>query len=157
MRSGATTLGLLALSLVVVGLALGCQRQPPAPSEATRDRAAAGHRIVIEVNVEGPERWEGILNNVDNLQKAFGADKVQIEVVSHARGLGLLLATDVALKARMQAEHDRSVVFAACENTMRKQNIPREQLLPFVVTVDSGVAEVVRKQEAGWAYLKGGG
>jgi intracellular sulfur oxidation DsrE/DsrF family protein len=40
---------------------------------------------------------------------------------------------------------------------MRKQNLTKEQLLPFAVTVDSGVAEVVRKQEAGWAYLKGGG
>ena len=46
------------------------------------------------------------------------------------------------------------VVFAACENTMKKKNVAKEDLLPFATTVDSGVAEVVRKQEAGWAYLK---
>ena len=40
---------------------------------------------------------------------------------------------------------------------MKKQNVTKDQLLPFVTTVDSGVAEVVRKQEAGWAYIKGGG
>jgi intracellular sulfur oxidation DsrE/DsrF family protein len=57
----------------------------------------------------------------------------------------------------MQAEHEAGVVFAACENTMKKQNVTKEQLMPFVITVDSGVAEVVRKQEAGWAYIKGGG
>jgi intracellular sulfur oxidation DsrE/DsrF family protein len=28
--------------------------------------------------------------------------------------------------------------------------------LPFAITVDSGVAEVVRKQEAGWSYIKSG-
>jgi intracellular sulfur oxidation DsrE/DsrF family protein len=34
--------------------------------------------------------------------------------------------------------------------------VTQADLLPFVTTVDSGVAEVVRKQEAGWAYLKSG-
>ena len=47
-------------------------------------------------------------------------------------------------------------MFAACENTMRKKKVTKEPLLPFVTTVDSGVAEVVRKQEEGWAYIKGG-
>jgi intracellular sulfur oxidation DsrE/DsrF family protein len=49
------------------------------------------------------------------------------------------------------------VTFAACENTMRRMNVTREMLLPFAVTVDAGVAELVRKQEAGWAYIKAGG
>jgi intracellular sulfur oxidation DsrE/DsrF family protein len=125
-------------------------------SAAPAASTAAGHRIVIEVNVEGPDKWEGILNNVDNLQKAFGADATHIEVVAHGKGLGILLATDEALKSRMSDEAGKGVVFAACENTMRKQNVKKEDLLPFATTVDSGVAEVVRKQEAGWSYLKGG-
>ena len=144
------------LSALVVGLAVGCQRGADATSPASTP-AATGHRIVFEVNVDGAERWEGILNNVDNLQKAFGTDAPKIEVVAHAKGLGLLLATNEALKARMQAEHESGVVFAACENAMKKQNVTKDQLMPFVTTVDSGVAEVVRKQEAGWAYIKGGG
>ncbi len=40
---------------------------------------------------------------------------------------------------------------------MRHRNVQKSDLFDFVVTVDSGVAEVVRKQEAGWSYLKGGG
>ncbi len=144
------------LSALVVGLAVGCQRTASAPL-AVSTPAATGHRIVIEVNVDGAERWEGILNNVDNLRKAFSTEPPKIEVVAHAKGLGLLLASNEALKARMQAEHEAGVVFAACENTMKKQNVTKDQLLPFVTTVDSGVAEVVRKQEAGWAYIKGGG
>ena len=144
------------LSALVVGLAVGCQRAVSAPLAASTP-PATGHRIVIEVNVDGAERWEGILNNVDNLQKAFASDRPKIEVVAHAKGLGLLLATNEALKARMQAEHEAGVLFAACENTMKKQNVTKDQLMPFATTVDSGVAEVVRKQEAGWSYIKGGG
>ena len=146
----------LVLSALVLGLAVGCPRSKSA-SPRVSTLTATGHRIVIEVNDDGAERWEGILNNVDNLQKAFSADPPQIDVVAHAKGLGLLLASNEALKARMQAEHDSGVVFAACENTMTKQHIAKTQLMPFVTTVDSGVAEIVRKQEAGWAYLKGGG
>jgi len=37
-----------------------------------------------------------------------------------------------------------------------EENVSRAVLLPFVTTVDSGVAEVVRKQEQGWSYIKSG-
>ena len=56
--------------------------------------------------------------------------------------------------ARMEDLARAGVVFAACENTMKKKNVTKEDLLPFAKTVDSGVAEVVRKQEGGWAYLR---
>ena len=80
-----------------------------------------------------------------------------MQVVAHGKGLGMLVAaTNPDLRERMQKLHDGGVVFAACENTMRKKKVTKEQLLPFVTTVDSGVAEVVRKQEAGWAYVKSG-
>lgn len=39
---------------------------------------------------------------------------------------------------------------------MKRMRVTKEELLPFAVTVDSGVAEVVRKQEEGWSYIKGG-
>ena len=51
---------------------------------------------------------------------------------------------------------DGGVVFAACENTMKKKHVTKEQLVPFATTTGSGVAEVVRKEEAGWSYIKSG-
>jgi intracellular sulfur oxidation DsrE/DsrF family protein len=114
------------------------------------------HRVVVEVNVAGPDAWNGILNNIENLGKAFAPDEVQIESVSHGKGLGLLLKTNTAMRERLEQAAARGVVFAACQNTMRHQHVTKEDLFPFVITVDSGVAEVVRKQEAGWSYLKTG-
>ena len=119
-------------------------------------RHAKKHRIVIEVNVEGQEAWTGILNNIENLQKALGPDRTQIEVVAHGKGLSLLLAKEAPLTERLKRISDTGVVFAACENTMRRKNVKKEDLLSFAVTVPSGITEVVLKQEAGWAYLKGG-
>ena len=114
------------------------------------------HRVVIEVSIEGAEAWNGVLNNIENLQKAFGASEIEIESVSHGKGLGLLLKTNSAIRQRLEQAAAKGVVFAACQNTMRRQQVTKEDLFPFVITVDSGVAEVVRKQEAGWAYLKAG-
>ena len=69
----------------------------------------------------------------------------------------MLLLTNAGQAERLQKLSARGIVFAACENTMPKKNVTRTDLLPFATTVDFGVAEVVRKQEAGWSYVKSGG
>lgn len=74
----------------------------------------------------------------------------------HGKGLGMILKTNTGQETRLQMLSKSGVVFAACENTMKRMNVTKEQLFPFAATVDSGVAEVVRKQEAGWSYIKAG-
>lgn len=115
------------------------------------------HRAVIEVTAEGAPQWESVLNNVENLQKAFAPEPTEIEVVAHGKALAMLQRTNAPQSERMARNAAAGVKFAACENTMRRMKVQKSDLFDFVVTVDSGVAEVVRKQEAGWAYLKGGG
>ena len=58
-------------------------------------------------------------------------------------------------RAELNWLQNGGVVFAACSNTLRGFHIDVKQLIPGVLVVDSGVAEVVRRQEQGWAYLKG--
>ena len=77
------------------------------------------------------------------------------------KGIGLVLGkttTDSAeLKARLERLHADGVVFAGCENTLARMKIDRKELVSFATTVPSGVAEVIRKQADGWAYIKSGG
>ena len=123
---------------------------------ATAPRTASpSHRIVMEVSSDNPAVWEAVLNNAENLRKALG-EPTAIEVVAHGGGLSMLLRTNAGQAERLQKLSSGGTVFAACENTMRKKNLTRDDLLPFATTVDSGVAEVVRKQEAGWSYVKSG-
>jgi len=143
---------MMAVAFIGLGIALMTAR---GVSQA-QDKSAKMHKIVFEVNVEGQETWGGILNNVENLQKAFGREHTQIEVVAHGKGLSLLLATNESLKDRLRSDAESGVVLAACENTMRRKNVKKEDLFPFATTVPSGVAEVVLKEEAGWSYIKGG-
>ena len=113
------------------------------------------HRVVFEVTMAGAEQWTAVLNNVENLRQSLG-DGTEIEIVAHSKGLGMLVAKDNPLTERMKKISETGVVFAACENTMKKKNVTKDQLVPFATTTDSGVAEVVRKQEAGWSYIKSG-
>ena len=116
----------------------------------------ANHKVVFELTSDSHETWGALLNNVENLQKSLGAADSQIEVVAHSKGLGMMLKKNDQMEGRMSRIAGTGVVFAACENTMRRMNVSKDALMPFVRPVDSGVAEVVRKQEAGWSYIKSG-
>ena len=161
--NGGSTHALLAVgALAEIGLALvACDKPAPPPgppAEATtrgaRTDAKGRHHIVVELTTDDRDQWQAALNNVENVRKALGADKTDVELVAHGNGLSMLIAASGGDRARMEELSKGGVVFAACENTMKKQNVAKADLLPFATTVDSGVAEVVRKQEAAWAYLK---
>ena len=118
------------------------------------------HKVVFEVAMDGAEKWGASLRNVENVQKSLGAKSTRIEVVAHGKGIGMLLATTAAanpeMKATLEKLHANGVVFAVCENTLKRMRITKDQLAPLATTVDSGVSEVIRKQEAGYAYVKSG-
>jgi intracellular sulfur oxidation DsrE/DsrF family protein len=114
------------------------------------------HRVVFDVTVDGTEQWEGVLNNVENARRALGRERADVRVIAHGKGIGLLRKTNTALAARIASLAESGVRFAACENTMKRLALTRDDLLPSVGTVDSGVAEIIRLQGGGWAYLKSG-
>lgn len=130
---------------------------PSSALQAQEGKSSTGkaHRVVFEVTGEGAELWTSVLNNVENVRTSLG-DATAVEVVVHGKALGLLVAKDNPVADRAKTLADGGVVFAACENTMKKKNVTKAQLLPFAHTTDSGVAEVVRKQSAGWSYIKSG-
>lgn len=115
------------------------------------------HRVVFDLTAGTPEQWDGALRNVENLGRAFGPENVEAQVVVHGKAYPLLQRTNSALEARLRDLQERGVRLSLCQNTMRRFHVTQESLFPFADTVDSAVAELVRKQEAGWAYLKVGG
>jgi uncharacterized protein len=142
-------------ALAIAGLLGGLAMASLAARVFAEPPKAPQHRIVFELTSDDAQAWDGLLNNVENVQKALGP--TSIEVVVHGKGLAMLTAAkSAAVEPRMKQSAEGGVVFAACENTMRRQSVKKEQLVPFAKTVDSGVAEVVRKQESGWSYLRTG-
>lgn len=143
--------------VMVTGLvgALALGSVAGAPRLGAEPPKTTGHRVVFELTSDDAQTWDGVLNNVENVQKALGPTTV--EVVAHGKGLAMLTtAKNGAVRDRLERNATGGVVFAACENTMKRQSTKKEDLVPFARTVDSGVAELVRKQESGWSYLRSG-
>ena len=51
---------------------------------------------------------------------------------------------------------EKGVDFAACRFSMKERNVKEEQLMQNVRIVDTGIIEIVDKQNAGWVYIKAG-
>ena len=114
---------------------------------------AQTHKVVVQLNTSDTLVWHGALKNISNLQTALGPT-TQIELVAHGSGIGILIDGKTTQKSRIAELAASGVLFKACENTIRERKIDRSTILTQAGTVPSGVAEVVLKQEAGWAYLK---
>jgi intracellular sulfur oxidation DsrE/DsrF family protein len=142
---------LVGLTYFKAGAAPRNEKQQPNPQ----------HRVVVDLAVDGREAWNVAIRNVEHLRDSLGRDDTEVEVVAYAKGIGAVLrggGEKDDLNARMTALADGGgVAFTACAATMKAKHVTKADLLPFVTTVDSGAAELVRKQEAGWSYLKVGG
>jgi intracellular sulfur oxidation DsrE/DsrF family protein len=138
----------------VVVLSLGVAAAAALVLSRASAAAPPKHKVVFHVNVADEARWQEVLTNVENVQKAFGGSAVEIEVVAHGAGIGLVQLKNAALRDRIATIEKTGPVFAACSNTLRKQQLTAADLTPGVKIVDSGVAELIRKQEEGYAYVK---
>ena len=115
----------------------------------------AQHKVVIQLNTADTAAWSSTIGNIKNLQKIW-PNNIQVEVVVHGKALDFLVAKKTHLLADIEGLVNTGVQFNACENSMRKHNILKEELIKVAGTVPSGVAEVILKQESGWSYLKAG-
>lgn len=127
-----------------------------AAGAAARPGQANRYHVIFQVTADDAAAWSGVLGNIENLREAIGDELREVEVVAHGPGLGLVLRTNAAQAARMEALARQGVRFLACENSMKRRKLGKADLLPFVGTVDSGVAQVVRRQQQGWQYIRSG-
>jgi intracellular sulfur oxidation DsrE/DsrF family protein len=127
------------------------------PVRADEGTKQVKHHVVVQVNFDGEKQWDEVLRNVENLKKALAKDgDIEVEIVTHGKGVGLLTTKDPDLQARLKALSDSGDQIAACGNTCNKEHLTAKDLASYVTIVDAGVAEIVRRQEQGWSYLKGG-
>ena len=114
-------------------------------------------RVVYHLNEGLPQASNG-LRNINNHLEVNPAAK--IVVVAHAQGVDFLMK-DVKDRNGNKYEdlveqlRNRGVQFDVCEITLRNRKLTKEQFIPDVKFVPSGVAEITRlQQHEGYAYLK---
>jgi len=129
---------LLALALPQLGLA---------------QSATAKNRALFQVTDNDPARWNMILNNMQNLREGVGGEPVEIELVAYGPGINML-KSDSSVKQRIAEALKSGVKVNACQNTMNGMKLTAPDMLPEIGYVPSGVVEVMRKQQQGWAYIR---
>jgi len=90
------------------------------------------------------------LASIRNLVAATGAE---VETVFHQDAVEALVK-DSPHEGEVRELIRRGVKIAACSIALKTFGISAERLINGVEVMDSGVAEIVRKQEEGWTYLR---
>ena len=114
------------------------------------------NKIVIQVSTDDPRTQKIALNNAVNMQKLYGIDNIDIEIVAYGPGLGLL--TNKSTQAsRVTSLAMQDITFSACGNTMEKvaeKTGKMPELLEGVGQVTAGVARIMELQQQGYAYVR---
>ena len=111
------------------------------------------NRALFQVTDNDPARWNMILNNMANLREGVGPEGAEIELVAYGPGV-LMLKSDSSVKQRIAEAVKNGVKVNACQNTMHGMKLAPADMLPEIGYVPSGVVEVMRKQQQGWAYIR---
>ena len=119
----------------------------------TATLAADKAKMVVQVSDSNPATWNLALNNIKNVQKDLGKDNVELELVAYGPGIGMLKA-DSEVANRIDDAVDSGVHVMACQNTMHGQKLTKEDMNAKIGYVPSGVVEILRRQQAGYAYLR---
>lgn len=122
----------------------------------------APQKVVYHINADGGDDGAGYkpaLNNIRNHINAVGTDNLDLRVVMHGDGLGLLQTAldNQQLQGLIAGLKNDGVKFLVCNNTLTGRDIDPETELFDVWPEDivpSGVAELGKLQMEGFAYIK---
>lgn len=117
------------------------------------EAVAVKEKVVFQVSDADPAKWNLALNNAKNVQQMVGADKVDAEIVVYGPGIGML-KLDSSVAGRIEEAQKANVTIVACENTMKAMKLTKADMLPNTSYVPAGVVELMRKQQAGYAYIR---
>jgi uncharacterized protein len=118
-------------------------------------QAAGGKaRLVLQVSDGDPMKWNLALNNAKNVQSDYGGtSKVDIEIVAYGPGIGMLkMGSQVG--ERVSEAMKAGIHVVACENTMQNLKLTKADMLSDIGYAPSGVVELMKKQQQGWAYVR---
>jgi uncharacterized protein len=136
--------------LSVAGLALLLGYAAVSQTSALKKK----HHVVFQLSEPDGDTWGSLVLHVNNTMKSLAEDGgSQVEVVFYGLGLNMLAKTNTAYEEPLKQLSDSGVKLVACRNAMKMRNVKTEDLFPFAGQVDSGIAEMVRRQESGWAYI----
>jgi intracellular sulfur oxidation DsrE/DsrF family protein len=144
-------LGRLGRAIAVTALLLS----PAAAQSLLPDKPFADHHVILQLSDRGQDKQALVLSVAFNLLKAFGPDRVAIEVVAFGPGIDLLRA-ESPNRALVDSLVTQGVQFDICMNTV--DTLEREgrhvNINPKAVKVQVGVERILQLTEKGYTLVR---
>ena len=112
------------------------------------------HIIVFDFTKADTASFSTIVRHAKNIMSMTGNAK--LEVVCHGPGLDLLVKNKTTVQKEIEELNKLKVVFAACNETMKRRGIDKSQLLAQAIIVTAAILEISLKEQEGWSYIKEG-
>lgn len=129
-----------------------------APIAKPQGQSDKVHKVVMHVPVNAPDTLNQALNNIGMLNKLYGLDNVQIELVVNGQGLDLFLK-ESPYAPRLQSLYvNGNLKFGICAATMDFRKLTKADLIQEDYAqksiVQGGLTRVIELQEAGYSYIR---
>lgn len=146
---------LMAAPCAVVAQTASPERARPAV-KPPEDKPFAEHFIVLQLSDSDPKKERLVLSVASNLQKAYGQDRIAIEVVAFGPGIDLLRVTNKH-RALVDSLATQGVRFSVCGNTLdtiERETGKRPKINPHAVEVQAGVERLLTLSEGGYTIVR---
>ncbi|HEY9079286.1 hypothetical protein [Magnetovibrio sp.] len=144
---------LILVSMIAVFALFGLS----APARATMAEPAPDfdnpRKVVVSLSEKDEKRVNAVLNNVMNIQKAYGADNVKLAVVAYGPGIWSILK-DSPVRSRVESMLLYEIEFIACGNTLDAIHKTEADMIDGVSWTRAGLVEIVERRLSGWVDLK---
>ena len=114
------------------------------------------HQLVIQISTDDLRAQQTSLTNIVNIQKHYGIDNIEIELVAFGPGYRMLTPQST-LASRIASLAMQEVTFTACMNTLisvKEKTGFMPKLIEGVTTTKAGVVRIIELQEHGYSYVK---
>lgn len=114
----------------------------------------AQHKIIWEMASGDTAQQRVLFNQLNNVLTE--SPDTKIEVVFHSHAVYAMLKDTGYFKPQITALFKKGVVFAVCNNSLKKRNVDPARVIPETIIVPVAILEIVKKQEEGRSYIKAG-
>ena len=110
-------------------------------------------KIVLSLSEKDEARVNAVLNNIMNIQKAYGQDNVELALVAYGPGIWSILK-DSPVRKRIESMQLYEIEFIACGNTLDAIHKTEDDMIDGVVWTRAGLVELVERRLSGWVDIK---
>ena len=145
-----------ALAALATAVSFPAAAQTRAGRKPPEDKPFAEHFIALQLSDSDPKKQKLVLSVASNLQKAYGQDKIAIEVVAFGPGIDLLRDTSEN-RQLVDSLITQGVRFDVCGNTLdtiERETGTRPKINPHAIEVQVGVGHLLTLSESGYTIVR---